>query len=235
MTTPDDPDQIRRDIERTQAHLSSDVNAFADKVTPGRIVERRVDRAKATAGRVKDTIMGSDPRASAQHTASTAAGTVSDAASHAAGTVTDAATHAAGTLTDAASTATSTTAQAVQDAPRIARRQARGNPIAAGLIAFGAGWLVSSLLPATRREQELAEQVKDHAGDLSQPLADAAKQAAEQVKGNLTEPVQQAVDQVRSTTTDAGQTVAAESRSAAEQVKNQATDSAGTVRENSPT
>ncbi|MCU1625834.1 MAG: hypothetical protein JWP64_783, partial [Pseudonocardia sp.] len=43
------------------------------------------------------------------------------------------------------------------------------------------------------------------------------------------------VDQVRSTTTDAGQTVAAESRSAAEQVKNQATDSAGTVRENSPT
>ncbi|MEK6440738.1 DUF3618 domain-containing protein [Pseudonocardia sp. T1-2H] len=241
MTTPDDPDQIRRDIERTQADLSSDVNAFADKVSPGRIVERRVDRAKATVGRVKDTIMGSDPRASAQHTgrhvadavtgtASTAAGTVSDVASTAAGTVSDVASTAAGTVSDVASTA----AQTVQEAPRVVRRQARGNPLAAGLIAFGAGWLISSLLPATRREQELAEQVKDHAGELTQPLADAAEQALGQVRGNLTEPVQQAVDQVRSTATEAGQTVAEESRSAVEQVKEQATDSAGTIKQNSP-
>jgi gas vesicle protein len=241
VTIPDDPDQIRRDIERTQADLSSDVNAFADKVSPGRIVERRVDRAKATVGRVKDTIMGSDPRASAQQTgrhvadtvtgtASTAAGAVSDVASTAAGTVSDVASTAAGTVSDVASTA----AQTVQEAPRVVRRQARGNPLAAGLIAFGAGWLISSLLPATRREQELAEQVKDHAGELTQPLADAAGQAVGEVRGNLTEPVQQAVDQVRSTATEAGQTVAEESRSAAEQVKEQATDSAGTIKQNSP-
>jgi phage-related protein len=263
VTTPDDPDQIRRDIERTQADLSSNVNAFADKVSPGRIVERRVDRAKATVGRVKDTIMGSDPRASAQHTgrhvadtvtgtASTAAGTVSDVASTAAGTVSDEASTAAGSVSDVASTAAgavsevastaagtvsdvaSTAAQTVQEAPHVVRRQARGNPLAAGLIAFGAGWLISSLLPATRREQELAEQVKDHAGELTQPLADAAGQAVGEVRGNLTEPVQQAVDQVRSTATEAGQTVAEESRSAAEQVKEQATDSAGTIKQNSP-
>lgn len=241
MTTPDDPDQIRRDIERTQADLSSDVNAFADKVNPGRIVERRVDRAKATATRVKDTIMGSDPRASAQHTgrhladtvtgtATTAAGTMSDAATTAAGTASDMASTAAETVSDAASTA----AQTLQDAPRVVRRQTRGNPLAAGLIAFGAGWLISSLLPATRREQQLAEQVKDHAGELTQPLTDAAGQAVGQVRGNLTEPVQQAVDQVRSTATEAGRTVAEESRTAAEQVKDQTTDSAGTIKQNSP-
>jgi hypothetical protein len=230
VTIPDDPDQIRRDIERTQADLSSDVNAFADKVSPGRIVERRVDRAKATAGRVKDTIMGSDPRASAQHTGRHVADTVTGTASTAAGTVSDVASTAAGTVSDVASTA----AQTVQEAPRVVRRQARGNPLAAGLIAFGAGWLISSLLPATRREQELAEQVKDHAGELTQPLADAAGQAVGEVRGNLTEPVQQAVDQVRSTATEAGQTVAEESRSAAEQVKEQATDSAGTIKQNSP-
>jgi gas vesicle protein len=231
VTIPDDPDQIRRDIERTQADLSSDVNAFADKVSPGRIVERRVDRAKATVGRVKDTIMGSDPRASAQQTGRHVADTVTGTASTAAGAVSDVASTAAGTVSDVASTA----AQTVQEAPRVVRRQARGNPLAAGLIAFGAGWLISSLLPATRREQELAEQVKDHAGELTQPLADAAGQAVGEVRGNLTEPVRQAVDQVRSTATEAGQTVAEESRSAAEQVKDQATDSAGTVRENSAT
>jgi hypothetical protein len=46
-----------------------------------------------------------------------------------------------------------------------------GNPLAAGLIAFGAGWLVSSLLPATRREQELADQAKQVAQEKVQPVA----------------------------------------------------------------
>ena len=33
MTRSDDPDQIRREIERTQSHLSSDVNALTEKVS----------------------------------------------------------------------------------------------------------------------------------------------------------------------------------------------------------
>jgi hypothetical protein len=76
----------------------------------------------------------------------------------------------------------------------VARRQAQGNPLAAGLIAFGAGWLVSSLLPASRREQQLAEQARDKATELGQPLAEAAKQAATEVKNNLQEPARQAVE-----------------------------------------
>ena len=36
-------------------------------------------------------------------------------------------------------------------------RKAQGSPIAAGLIAFGAGLLVSSMLPASRAEQQAAE------------------------------------------------------------------------------
>jgi hypothetical protein len=212
MTTPDDPDQLRREIEATQARLSDDVNAVTDKVSPARVVGRRVDRAKSAAGRVRDSVMGSDPAGTAQATAS-----------HAADAVT-------GTVSDAASGAV----QTVQDAPATARRQARGNPIAAGLIAFGAGWLVSSLLPASRREQELAEKAKDQATELGRPLADAAKQAAGEIKETMTEPAQEAVDAVRTTAQDAGQTVADEGRSAADQVKDQATDSAGTVRQNSP-
>ena len=40
MTSSDDPDRIRQEIERTQSHLSADVNALTEKVTPGRIVAR---------------------------------------------------------------------------------------------------------------------------------------------------------------------------------------------------
>ena len=55
-----DPDQLRRDIERTQAALSQDVNALGEKVSPGRIVGRRVDRVRGSASRLKDRVMGND-------------------------------------------------------------------------------------------------------------------------------------------------------------------------------
>ena len=61
MTSADDPDQIRREIERTQRQISHDVDLLTEKVTPGKIVERRVGRVRGAAGRWKDAVMGSDP------------------------------------------------------------------------------------------------------------------------------------------------------------------------------
>ena len=68
-------------------------------------------------------------------------------------------------------------------------RKAQGSPIAAGLIAFGAGLLVSSLLPASRVEQQAAEKIKDTAQPMVDGLTDTAKDMAE----NLKEPAQQAM------------------------------------------
>jgi hypothetical protein len=219
VTDPNDPDQIRREIERTQANLSTDVDALTEKVTPSRIVERRLDRAKDTATRLKDKVMGSDD--------------YGPTGTHGiAGSVADTASSTASSISDTASGAASTAASAIQEAPQAVRRQTRGNPLAAGLIAFGAGWLISSLLPASRREQELAEQAKDKATELGQPLADAAKQAATEMKDNLQEPAQQAVASVQSTATDAGRTVADEGRYAAQDVRASTQDAAGTVRHN---
>lgn len=230
MTTANDPEQIRREIERTQAALSQDVDTLTEKVTPGKIVERRLDRARDTATRVKDKVMGSNPTYPGGHdgggartAAAQAAGRVSGTASSAAASVQDATSTAAGAVQDAASSA----ADAVQETPRAVRRQTRGNPLAAGLIAFGAGWLVSSLLPASRREQELADQAKQVAQEKVQPVL---QRVASEVGDNLREPAQQAVESVRTTAQDAGQTVADEGRSAAEDVSGRAQDATGTVR-----
>jgi hypothetical protein len=233
VTTSSDPEQIRREIERTQAALSQDVDALAEKVTPGKIVERRVDRARDAATRLKEKVMGSDPYGrhesgesvggSVLSAASTATDRVSGTASSAASSVQDAASSAAGTVQDAASSA----AGAVQEAPAAIRRQTRGNPLAAGIIAFGAGWLVSSLLPASRREQELADQAKQVAQERVQPMA---QQVAAEVKENLREPAQQAVESVRSTAQDAKDTVTDEGRSAAQDVQGRTQDAAGNVR-----
>jgi hypothetical protein len=249
VTTSSDPEEIRREIERTQASLSQDVDALTEKVTPSKIVERRVDRARDTAVRLKEKVMGSNPTNSGHHissgggvtggvssaasqaadrvsgTASSAASSVQGAASPAASSVQGVASTAAGAVQDAASSA----AGAVQEAPQAIRRQTRGNPLAAGLIAFGAGWLVSSLLPASRREQELADQAKQVAQEKVQPVL---TQVAGEVKENLAGPAQDAVESVKSTAQDAKDTVAEEGRAATQDVSGRAQDAAGTVRSN---
>src|SRR3954469_16429365 len=131
--TSSDPDVIRRQIEDTRANLSYDVDALNEKVNPTRVVDRRVGRAKSSVTGLKDRVFGAahDTRQHASGSASNAAGSVQGAASSAAGSVQNAASSAA---------------DAVQSAPATIQRQAEGNPLAAGLIAFGVGWLVSSLL-----------------------------------------------------------------------------------------
>ena len=219
MTTASDPEQIRREIERTQAALSQDVDALTDKVTPGKIVERRVDRARDAATKLKEKVMGSDPHGSGGYGGGGVRSAVCDAADRVSGT----ASSAASSVQDAASTA----ADAVQQAPQAIRRQTRGNPLAAGLIAFGAGWLVSSLLPASRREQELADQAKQVAQEKVQPVL---QQVAGEVGDNLREPAQQAAESVKATAQDAKDTVADEGRSAAQDVSGRAQHATGTVR-----
>jgi hypothetical protein len=214
VTNASEPEQIRAEIEQTQATLGQDVDALTEKVTPSKIVGRRVGRVRSTMGQWKDTVMGATP-----------------AGSGALGTVSQAAQSASGTAATNVSEAASSGMQAVQEAPQAIRRQAQGNPLAAGLIAFGAGWLVSSLLPPSRREQQLADQAKDKIQQVGQPIAQTVGQAASEVKENLREPAQQAAESVRSAATEAGRTVADEGRVAAEQVQGRAQDAAGTVRE----
>jgi hypothetical protein len=172
MTTSD-PDVIRRQIEDTRRELSYDVDALNEKVNPARVVDRRVSAAKGRMTNLKEKVMGS-----AQDTTSSAQGMASDAA----GTVQNAAAGAAGTVQDAASSAV----DAVQQAPQMMKQQAQGNPLAAGLIAFGVGWLVSSLLPASEKEKQLAQQaesaVREHKDALLEPAKQAAQEIGEQLK-----------------------------------------------------
>ena len=61
-----------------------------------------------------------------------------------------------GSADDAADTArdkASVVGDAVSGAPAAAKQKTRGNPLAAGLIAFGAGLLVSSMFPSSQKEQ----------------------------------------------------------------------------------
>jgi ElaB/YqjD/DUF883 family membrane-anchored ribosome-binding protein len=216
MTTSNDPEAIRRQIEQTQRELSYDVDALNEKVNPSRLMDRRVSAAKGRFGRVRERVMGSahDTRATAQYRTQSAAGTVQDRAQDAAESVQGAAQQAA---------------HAVQQAPDTIVRQAQGNPLAAGLIAFGVGWLVSSLLPASERERELAQQAESAVREHKDELLAPAKQAAQEVGEQLRPAAEQAVQEVKTTAQDAAQTVKQEGQSAAQDVQGQAQESRQTV------
>jgi len=94
-------------------------------------------------------------------------------------------------------------------------RRARGNPLAAGLIAFGVGWLVASLIPGTEKETELSRAAEEQAKERLGPVQDAIKQDVQEVASNLKQPAQDALDAVKADAADAVQAVKDESTSAA--------------------
>lgn len=207
MTTHNDPDEIRRDIERTRAHLSQDVNALADEAQPGNVVRRQVEGVKEGAQNLKERVFGSPDDDSYDYAPSSGPSAM-----------------------DRAQQLGQDARHSAQQAPQQLKRRTRGNPLAAGLIAFGAGALLGSLIPATRREQQLATDLKDRAQPAVEAVQSAAKEAAQESAERLKPEAQQAAQNVKQSATDSAQFVADEGRSQAQDVRDHATSSAQDVR-----
>jgi hypothetical protein len=202
------PDEIRADIERTRHELSADVDALAEKASPTRAVHRQGDRVREGLTSMKESIMGrpTDPYSSTSSPG-----------------VTDRAQEVAHDVQHRAEDAV----HAVQQAPARVRHSTRGNPLAAGLIALGAGWLVGSLIPASRAEQEAAEKVKDQAS----PVMDEAKSVAQQMGEHLKPQAQQAAEAVKDTAATGAEHVKAEGQDKAGQLKDESTQAARNVKD----
>ncbi|MFB8145521.1 DUF3618 domain-containing protein [Microbacterium sp. NPDC056003] len=122
-----------------------------------------------------------------------------------------------GVADDAGSSASDMAHDMAHGAAGVARdvkTKAEGNPLAVGLIAFGVGLVAASLIPASDREKQLAESVKEQA----QPLVDQVSSVAKEVASDLKEPARQAATAVKDSAQGAFDTV-----------KGEATDQAGTV------
>lgn len=195
-----DPDQIRSEIEATRSGLSANVNALSESVRPGNVARRQVDKVSGGISTIKDKVMGSSDDGP---------GTLDR-------------------MSGATSSAVGTVKETAAAAPGAATRGTRGNPLAAGLIAFGAGWLMGSLLPATNTEQQAAEALKEKAAPLQEGLTDAAKSVA----ADLKEPAQQAAEQVKASAADAAATVKDEAKGTADDLKTSSQDADDHVRQN---
>lgn len=98
------------------------------------------------------------------------------------------------------------TAQDVRDsvrqAPQAVAERTQGNPLAAGVIAFGVGMMAATLFPVTDTERRAGRQIKDNAGEVT----DRAKDMARDIKDDLSGSVQRAAGELKGTAQDAAQT-----------------------------
>lgn len=200
----EDPDEMRARIETQRNELTRTVDQIGNRVSPSHIVARRQDRMRRRITDWRDLVFGndeSDYRPSAEDRYRFPAGR--DASSGMQDRVGEAASHSAA---------------AVKEAPTAVRRRTRGNPMAAGAVALGAGWLIGSLLPESRSERRSVQRLQPH-------LAEAAAEARDEARGladDLREPAREAADHVK----DAG-------GHAREEIEGQAKESARNVRQGS--
>ena len=184
------------DIDATRSNLSRDIDELTNKVSPGRVVERRKQAAKGRIGSVRDKVMGAVPMSGSGGSGGGVGGKVSDAA----GSVSD----TAGGALDAVGS------------------KAQGNPLAAGLVAFGAGMLISALIPASEKEAEVAQRAVDAAKEHGQPVLDEAKSVGQQMGQDLKESAAESAQQVKETAQGSVENVKEQGQSSARTVKDQA-------------
>ena len=211
-----DPEVLRAEIARTRAELSDNVDTLTETANPKSVAHRRANKVKGAARGVREHLMGTpdDPTDTGVFGARAAA-------------VKDRATGTLGSVQDGGSGAL----DAVTDAPRQVHRKTRGNPLAAGLIAFGIGYLISGAIPATEKGQQAASRLQEKAA----PLTDQVREAATDMADRLREPAQEAMASIKDTATDAVAHVKDQGTTARDEIQHQVQDSTATVQDSRAT
>ena len=190
-----DPDEIRANIERTRDELSYDVDTLGDRVRPSNVAQRQKDKVRSRVSQVKDRVMGT-----AHHARESAGGTAHHAA-------------------DRGREKAASVADSVGSAPRAMREQTQGSPLGVGLVAFGVGLAVASLIPSSRTEQRAATAAQEKAA----PLVDDLKSTASEVADDLKQPARESMEAVRDSAKGAAQSVGEHGREAAADVRSRTT------------
>ena len=187
--------EVRRDIEDTRDEMSDTIDAIADRTSPSRILGRRrqwvADRLRAA----RIQVMG---------TAEQVVEGAEDAV--------DGARDSTGRMVGNARDVSDQARQAV-------RAQTQGNPLAAGVIAFGAGLLVAYVVPSSRPERRVARQVRKQAEPVVAELTEAGREVAD----DLTSHAREAADEVKQAATESARQVADDAKDKAQTVRDDAT------------
>jgi gas vesicle protein len=110
----------------------------------------------------------------------------------------------------------------VSSAASSAQERFEGAPLASGLVAFGTGVVLASLLPSSRVEAEAAHRVVETAKEQGQPLLDDVRAAGAEVVEGVKQQSAEAAQQVKDSAQESVRTVKEEGQASAGSVKDEA-------------
>ncbi len=223
--------EVRVEIDDIRDGLGDTLEAIGDRVAPKKVIARakadltdKVDDVKAKAK--------ASPSALARRSADTMRRGLHNAVGGDGSTSLGQAAKGKGrVLASQANSSVSSVAETVSDAPQVARQKARGNPLAAGLLAAASGFFIAALLPATEKERELNEKAKQKL----QPLVSEAVEAGKSMAGDLKSSAQEGLETVKDKVSDAAQEVQGQAGSSVRTVKEETTEATQTVSEQTKT
>ncbi|MEU1485801.1 DUF3618 domain-containing protein [Streptomyces sp. NPDC005752] len=182
-----DPDELKTDVDDTRARLAHDVDRLADRVAPKKVARRKAHAAQHRLTGVKERVMGS-----ADHSTGAQPGQKAQDLAQSAGDAQETVRHTADEVS-----------RSVKEAPGQVTKQTQGSPLAAGIIAFGAGMLAAALLPVSEEEKRIGSQLCEHSDELLEPAKETAQEVAQDLKEGMRQPATDAVESVKSTAQDA--------------------------------
>lgn len=179
--------ELRREAQTQREHMGTTLEAIGDRVSPERMVERRKAAIGQRVRSVRDSVMGSRDYEEPFTTR----------------------------MREQAGNAVGTAAERVQHAPEMVSQQTRGNPLAAGLVAFGAGMLLATIFPETETEQHLVQAAQPQMQHATEQLKESGRELAQEAKQHGQELTQE----MKSAGSDAAGAVKEQAQSSAQQVR----------------
>ncbi|MBW3580341.1 MAG: hypothetical protein KY447_05815 [Actinobacteria bacterium] len=259
---------MRREIADTRGELSQTIQALevrieevresvVDKVSPKRVLQRKTAEVRQRLDDMGAAITGSTQAMTgsikdAKATLADKSSMTTERTGDLMGRTKSKIRGQAQEVSERAEEMASGTGSQAKAAPAALRQRTESNPMAAGLVALGAGFLVAALLPPTDRERQAASRVqtrlepvkkqvtqvgKDIAGELQQSAQGSVEQLKERATsavGQVKQDAQSSTEVVKDEAQDATTQVKRRTRSASQEVKKTASEGSGTARPRSP-
>jgi gas vesicle protein len=229
-------DELRRDIEQTRGELGTTLEELGDRVAPKKVVARTkadiADKVDDVKGKMSPRRLVSAPveavRAGVRNVMGSDGGPDSASFGAEGGSRGQLGASAIGKAAEVSRRAGDTAGSAVEglrDGASSVKTKAEGSPLAAGLLAFAAGFLAASLLPPSERERELVQKAREEI----EPFGSEAAEIGKGIAGELQGTAQRGLQRVKERAAESVEQVRTEAQSTARQLQGRAEGAAGTV------
>jgi gas vesicle protein len=218
-------EQLRSEAAAHRQSIATDLELMGDRVSPGRIAERRKAKIRERVSGLRNTVFGTSERSRTAGSYSSYAQATATPSSP--GQSYEGRSHQGEGNGQSLSDRAGGAVDAVKDhTPDSLGEVTEGNPFGAAVVGFGIGMLAASLLPSSPDEQRAANRLQGTLEDQAAELGRTGREAVDHVKPEA----QQAVEDVKESARDSVESVKSDAQSKAESVKDTAEHKTDEVR-----